>query len=71
MRANEIAIETAKTGNVTTVVVVMSTFCKKKCKSRSANPKNKKPSCQKAESTDFLEENSGGSRNLSHKTRKG
>jgi hypothetical protein len=29
MRANKIAVETAKTGNVTAVVAVMSIFCKK------------------------------------------
>jgi hypothetical protein len=29
-RANEIAIETAKNGKVTAVVMVMSIFCKKK-----------------------------------------
>ncbi len=37
IRANKIAIETAKTGKVTAVVVVMSIFCKKKCNSRSAD----------------------------------
>jgi hypothetical protein len=42
MRADEIAIEIAKTGKVTAVVPVMSTFCKKNCKTRSANPENKK-----------------------------
>jgi hypothetical protein len=71
MRADEIAIETAKIGKVTAVVVVMSIFCKKKYKSWSANPKNKKPSCQKPESVIFSEENFRGPRNLSQKTRKG
>ena len=32
MKADEIALETAKTGKVTAVVVVMSIFKKKKCK---------------------------------------
>jgi hypothetical protein len=31
-RADEIAIETANTGNVTAVVAGISIFCKKKCK---------------------------------------
>jgi hypothetical protein len=42
MRADKIAIETAKTGKMTAVVAVMSIYCKKKCKSQSANPGNKK-----------------------------
>jgi hypothetical protein len=71
MRANEIAITTAKTSEVTVVVVVMSIFSKKRCKSRSANPRNEKPSRQKAENADFPEENSHGPRNISQKTRKG
>jgi hypothetical protein len=45
MKADEIAIKTAKTGKVTVVVAVMSIFSKKRCKLRSANPGNKKPSC--------------------------
>jgi hypothetical protein len=53
MRADEIAIETAKPGKMTVMVAVMSIFCRKKCKSRSANPGNKKPSCKKAESLIF------------------
>jgi hypothetical protein len=57
MRANEIAIETAKTGNVTAEVAVMSIYCRKKCKPGSISSGNKKPSHQKAESADFLEEN--------------
>ncbi len=56
-RADEIAIETAKTGKVTAVVTLMRIFSKKRCKSRSANLGKEKPSCQKAESADFLEEN--------------
>jgi hypothetical protein len=70
-RADEIAIETAKTGKVTAVVEVMSIFRKKRCDSRSAKLRNEKPSCQKAESANLLEENSCGMRNLSQKTRKG
>jgi hypothetical protein len=35
------------------VVVVMSIFSRKRCKLRSANLGNKKPSCQKAERADF------------------
>ncbi len=48
-KADEIAIETAKTGKVTAVVAVISIFCRKRCKLRSANLGNEKPSCQKAE----------------------
>jgi hypothetical protein len=71
MRADEIAIKAMKTGKVTSVVMVMSIFCKKKCNSQSANPRNEKLSCLKAESANFLEENSHGPRNLSLKTKKG
>jgi hypothetical protein len=49
----------------------MIIFSEKRCKLRSANHGNEKPSCQKAESANFLEENSCGLRNLSQKTRKG
>jgi hypothetical protein len=38
---------------------------------RSANPGNKKPSCQKAERANFSEENTRRSRSLSQKLRKG
>ncbi len=38
---------------------------------KSNNPGNEKPSCQKAGSTNFPEENSREPRNLSQKTRKG
>ncbi len=69
--ADKIAIKTAKTGKVTVVVAVMRFFCRKKCKLQSANPGNRKPSCQKAESADFLWENSRKPRNLSRKTKKG
>jgi hypothetical protein len=53
------------------VVTVMSIFCKSKCKLRSANARNKKLSCQKAESANFPEENSSGLRKPFQKTRKG
>jgi hypothetical protein len=66
-RANEIVIKTAKTGKVTAVVMVMSIFSKKRCNSRRAKSKNVKPSCQKTENADYLEENSRGSRNLFRK----
>ncbi len=39
-------------------------------KERSAKRRNEKPSCQKAESANFPEENSRGPRNLSQETRK-
>ncbi len=71
MRADEIAIKTVKTGNVTAVVAVMSIFSKKRCKLQSANCRNEKPSCQKAEQDNFPEENSRRLRNLSQKSRKG
>jgi hypothetical protein len=70
-RAAEIAIKTTKNGEVTAVVTVMSIFSKHRCNSRSANSGNDKPSCRTTKSTDFPEENSRGSRNLSQKTRKG
>jgi hypothetical protein len=69
MRADELAIETAKTGKVTAVVAVMSIFCRKKCKSWDTNPGNKKHSCQMAESSDFLGGFSCKLKNLSQKTR--
>jgi hypothetical protein len=56
-KADEIAIETAKTGKVTAVVAVMSIFSRKGCKLRSADLGNKKPSCQKAERANFPEVN--------------
>jgi hypothetical protein len=70
-KADKIAKETAKTGKVTAVVVVMSIFKRKRCNLRSANLKNEKPSCQKAERADFPEENTRGLQNLSQKSRKG
>ncbi len=71
MKADEIVSETAKTGKVTVVVVVMSIFKKKRCKLRSTNLGNERPSCQKAERANFLEENTRGLRSLSQKLRKG
>jgi hypothetical protein len=71
MKADEIAKETAKTGKVTTVVAVMSIFKKKKFKLRSAILGNERPSHQRAERANFLQENTRGLRNLSQKTRKG
>jgi hypothetical protein len=56
---------------VTAVVAVMSIFKKKRCKLQSANLRNERPSHQKAERADFLEENAHGTRNLSQKSRKG
>jgi hypothetical protein len=70
-KADEIAIETAKTSKVTAVVKVMSIFSRKRCKLQSANLKNEKPSCQKVERANFLEENTRGSRSPSQKSRKG
>jgi hypothetical protein len=49
MKADQIAIKTAKIGKVTAVVAVMSIFSRKRCKLRSSNHENEKPSCQKAE----------------------
>jgi hypothetical protein len=69
-KADEIAIETAKTGKVTVVVTVMIIFSENRCKSRSANRGNEKPSRHKMENADFPEENSRGLRNLSQKLRK-
>jgi hypothetical protein len=60
-----------KTGKVTVVVAVMSIFSRKRCKLRSANLGNEKSSRQKAETADFPEENTRGSRSLSQKSRKG
>ncbi len=52
-KANQIVIETAKTGKVTAVVAVMSIFSEKRCKLWSDNLRNEMPSCQKAERADF------------------
>ncbi len=49
----------------------MSIFSENRCKLQSANCGNEKPSCQKAESANFPEENSCGPRSLSQKSRKG
>ncbi len=69
-KADEIALETAKTGKVTMVVAVMSIFKRKKCKLRSAILGNERPSRQRAERANFSQEISPGSRNLSQKMRK-
>jgi hypothetical protein len=71
MRADEIAIKTTKTSKVSTLVAVMSIFSRKICNLQSAKSRNEKPSHQKTESANFLEENSHGPRNLSPKTIKG
>jgi hypothetical protein len=63
--------KTAKTGKVTAVVAAMSIFKKKRCKLRSAYLRNERPSRQKAERANILEENTHGSRSLSKKLRKG
>ncbi len=70
-KADEIAIKTAKTGKVTVVVMVMSIFRKKRCKLRSTNLGNEKPSRQKAERANFPEENTRGLRSFSQESRKG
>ncbi len=70
-KADEITSKTAKTGKVTAVVAVMSIFKKKRCKLQSASLGNERPSCQKAERANFLEENTRGLRSLSQKSRKG
>ena len=70
-KADEIALETAKTRKVTAVVVVMSIFSRKICKLWRDNLGNEKPSCQKAESANIPEENSCESSSLSQKSRKG
>ncbi len=70
-RADEIVIETAKTGKVTAVVAVMSIFSEKRFKLQNANRGNEKPSCQKAKTANFLEENTRRLRNLSQELRKG
>jgi hypothetical protein len=69
-KADVIASKTAKTGKVTVAVAVMSIFKKKRCKLRSANLGNERPSCQKTERANFPEENTHGSRSLSQKSRK-
>jgi hypothetical protein len=70
-KADEIASETAKTGKVTAVVAVTSIFSRRRCKLRSANLGNEKPSCQKAEKANILEKNSSGSKSPSQKSREG
>jgi hypothetical protein len=46
-KADEIAIKTAKTGEVTAVVAVMSIFSRKRWELRNTNLRNEKPSHQK------------------------
>jgi hypothetical protein len=70
MKADEIGSKTAKTRKVTAVVAVMSIFSRKRCKLWSANLGNKKPSHQKVERANFLEENTHRSRSLSQTSRK-
>jgi hypothetical protein len=69
-KADEIASKTTKTRKVTAVVTVMSIFKKKRCKLRSANLKNERPSCQKVERANFPEENTRGLRSPSQKSSK-
>ena len=52
-KADKITSETTKTEKVTAVVAVMSIFKKKRCKLRSANLENERPSCQKAKEPIF------------------
>ena len=49
----------------------MNIFKRKRCELRSASLGNERPSCQKAERANFLQENTLGSRNLTQKSRKG
>jgi hypothetical protein len=70
-KADEIASKTAKTGNLTAVVAVMSILKRKRCELQSANIGNERPSCQKAERANFPEENTCGLKSLSQKSRKG
>jgi hypothetical protein len=55
-KADQIAIETAKTGKVTAVVAVVSIFSRKRCELWNANFGNEKPSRQKAERAIFQRE---------------
>ncbi len=56
---------------MTAVVPVMSIFKRKRCKLRSASLRNDRPSHQKAERANFLQENTRGLQNLSQKLRNG
>jgi hypothetical protein len=71
MKADEIAKETTTTSKVTAVVAVMSIFKRKRCELRSTSLGNERPSCQKAERANFLQENTRGLQNFSQKSRKG
>ncbi len=55
-KADQIAIKTAKTSKVTAVVAVMSIFSRKRCKLRSTNLQNERPSSQKAKRANIPEE---------------
>jgi hypothetical protein len=70
-KADQITIETAKTGKVTAVVAAMSIVSRKKCNLRSTTLGNERPFCQKAERANIPEENSRRSRSFSQKLRKG
>jgi hypothetical protein len=69
-KADEIAKVTAETGKVTAVVAVMSIFKRKRCKLQSASLGNERPSHQKAERANFLQENTRGLQNLSQNQEK-
>ncbi len=56
---------------MTAVVTVMSIFSRKRCKLQSANLRNERPPCQKAERANIPEENTRGSRSPSQNSRKG
>jgi hypothetical protein len=71
MKADQIAIKTAKTVKVTAVVAVMTIFSRKRRKLRSANLGNERPSHQKAERANFPEENTRRLRSPSQEMRKG
>jgi hypothetical protein len=55
-KADEIAKEIAETGKVTAVVAVMSILKRRRCELRSASLGNERPSRQKAERANFLQE---------------
>jgi hypothetical protein len=70
-RADEIAIETAKTGKVTAVVAVMSIVCKKSASCGVLILVTGSLLTKKAESANFMGDDSCEPRNLSQKTMKG
>ncbi len=71
MKADEIARETAKTGKVTAVVVVMSIFKKKNTNCGVLILEMRGLLAKRRKRANFLEENTRGSRSLSQKSRKG